>query len=580
MYNYRALKKFLSYYKPYRGLLCLDLVCAVIVSGITLVLPLCASAITKDILGSGAPDALAQITAMGGLMLALLALMLVCNTFVDYQGHMMGTLMERDVRQELFAHFQTLPFSFHDETRTGQMMSRITNDLNAMSELFHHGPEELVIALLKFGGAFVILSSINTPLTLLLFLFMPLMAAYAFYFNRRMNTGLTHYYAGMGSVNEQVEDSLAGIRVVQSFANEAIERAKFAAANQRFVEARRAVFRSEAYFYQGMVAFTQLLTIAIIIFGGTAILDGTLQLADLLTYLLFVAILIDPIQKFVNLARLYQEGAAGFSRFLEILAIVPNIQDAPDALDLKHVEGHLQFRAVSFKYKADHDDVVKQVSLDIRPGETVALVGSSGVGKTTLCALIPRFYEVTSGEILLDGVNIKRLRLQALRRQIGGVQQYVYLFAGTVADNIRYGKLDATDEEIIAAAKKANAHDFIIALPDGYHTQIGQRGVKLSGGQKQRLSIARVFLKDPPILILDEATSALDNASEHAVQASLERLAHNRSTLIIAHRLSTIINAHRIIVLTPDGIAEQGSHTELLARGGAYARLYAMQLTL
>ncbi|MBC7871391.1 MAG: ABC transporter ATP-binding protein, partial [Chitinophagaceae bacterium] len=446
------------------------------------------------------------------------------------------------------------------------------------SELYHHGPEESIIAVLKFVGAFVILISINVSLTLILFLFMPIMAVYAFYFNRLMNAALRRSKDRIGDINAQVEDALSGIRVVKSFTNEEIEKKKFAYENKRFIDSRRDGYRSEAYFYGGMMAFTQLMTIAVIVFGGAAIVNASLDLADLLTYLLFVAILIDPIQKFLNLARLYQEGITGFNRFMEIMEVQPDMQDAVDAIELKQVQGNIEFKQVSFKYKEGHNYVVKNISLDIKVGEYVALVGSSGVGKTTLCSLIPRFYDVSEGNILIDGQDIKNVSLRSLRSNIGIVQQDVYLFAGTVSDNIRYGKLNASQEEIIEAAKKANAHDFIMALPDGYATDIGQRGVKLSGGQKQRLSIARVFLKNPPVIIFDEATSALDNESEKAVQSSLETLADNRTTLVIAHRLSTIRNAQRIIVLTDNGIHEQGTHDELIALDGTYANLYNMQL--
>ena len=406
---------------------------------------------------------------------------------------------------------------------------------------------------------------------------MPVMAVYALYFNKKMNRALHSSKERIGDINAQVEDTLAGIRVVKSFTNEEVEKSKFAYANQRFLASRRDGYRSEAYFSGGLMAFTQLLTIAVIIFGGVAIVHASLDLADLLTYLLCVSILIDPIQKLVNLGRLYQEGITGFHRFMEMLEVAPDLHDAPDAIDLTEVQGKMEFQDVSFRYKEEYHDVVKNLSLEIRAGEYVALVGASGVGKTTLCSLIPRFYEVTAGTILLDGQDIRDVTLHSLRRNIGIVQQDVYLFAGTVAENIRYGKPDASQQEIIEAAKQAHAHEFIMALPNGYDTDIGQRGVRLSGGQKQRLSIARVFLKNPPIIIFDEATSALDNESEKAVQDSLEQLANNRTTLVIAHRLSTIRNAQRIVVLADNGIAEQGTHAELLALNGVYANLYNMQ---
>lgn len=570
-------KKFFSYYKPYLGLLWADLACALAVSAATLLIPLCVRYITKNVLEDGAPAALSQIYGMGAVMLGLVVIYVLCNAFVDYQGHMMGALMERDMRAELFAHLQKLSFRFYDEQRTGQLMTRLTNDSFDLSELYHHGPEDFIISALNFFGAFVIMLSINAPLAWLIFLFLPVMGLYVYYLNIRLKRAYRNGKDRVGDINAQVEDSLAGIRTVKSFTNEAVEAQKFRQANDDFVASRRDVYRSEMYYYNGLIAFTQLMPIAVIIFGGVSIVNGNLDLPDLLTFLLYVGILIEPIRRFANFTRLYQQGITGFERFMEVLEVEPDIQDAPAALDLPQVQGQIDFSGVSFRYREEHDYVLKEISLQIRAGEFVALVGASGVGKTTLCSLIPRFYEVTAGEILLDGVNIRQIRLASLRAQIGIVQQDVYLFAGNVADNIRYGKLDATQAEIVDAAKKANAHDFIMALPQGYATDIGQRGVKLSGGQKQRLSIARVFLKDPPIIIFDEATSSLDNESEKAVQASLERLSNNRTTLVIAHRLTTVRNAQRIVVLTDAGISEQGTHDELIALNGTYANLYNIQ---
>ncbi len=570
-------KKFVSYYKPYVGLLVADMACALIVSAITLLLPVCARYITENLLAGNTPDALNHISLMGALMLALVGVHTLCTMFIDFQGHMMGARMESDMRSELFEQYQKLSFRFYDEQRTGQLMTRITNDTFALAELYHHGPEDIVITCLTVAGAFIILLKVNVALTLIVFLFLPIMAVYALYFNKKMNRALRSSKERIGDINAQVEDTLAGIRVVKSFTNEAVEKGKFAYANQRFLASRRDGYKSEAYFSGGLIAFTQLMTIAVIIFGGVAIVHASLDLADLLTYLLYVSILIDPVQKLINFGRLYQEGITGFHRIMEILEVAPDLQDAADARDLTQVRGHVEFQEVSFKYQEDHQYVVKNLSLEIAAGEYVALVGASGVGKTTLCSLIPRFYEVNAGKILLDGQDIREVTLRSLRRNIGIVQQDVYLFAGTAADNIRYGKRDASRQEIIDAAKQAHAHEFIMALPDGYDTDIGQRGVKLSGGQKQRLSIARVFLKNPPVIIFDEATSALDNESEKAVQDSLEKLAANRTTLVIAHRLSTIRNAQRIVVLADTGIAEQGTHAELLALNGVYANLYNMQ---
>ena len=570
-------KKFLSYYKPYMGLFLADMACAFVVSGTALLLPLCANYITKSILASGAPNVLNQIYAVGALMLTLLLVHTLCNMFVDYQGHVMGARMESDMRRELFEHYQKLSFGFYDEQKTGQLMTRLTNDSFNMSELFHHGPEDVVISLLNFLGAFIIMLTVNVKLALIVFFFLPVIALYVVYFNKRNQVARRRYHERIGDINAQVEDTLAGIRVVKSFTNEGIETRKFAHTNDHFLESRRDVYRNEANFSAGMTASTQLLVIAVVVFGSIAILGVALDLPDLITFVLYVGILIEPIQRFSNFTRLYQEGIAGFNRFMDMLDVKPEIEDAEDAIEITDVRGTIEFREVSFKYKAEHDYVLKNISLHIEAGEYVALVGSSGVGKTTLCSLIPRFYEVNAGQILLDGKDIREISLQSLRKHIGIVQQDVYLFAGTVADNIRYGKLDATMDEIVEAARKANAHDFIMQLSAGYDTDIGQRGVKLSGGQKQRLSIARVFLKDPPVIIFDEATSSLDNESERAVQESLEKLTNDRTTLVIAHRLSTVRNARRIVVLTDDGIDEQGTHAELLARDGAYANLYTMQ---
>lgn len=570
-------KKFLSYYKPYLGLFFMDMACALVVAAITLLLPLCARYITKNVLEDNMPHALNQIALMGAVMLALVGVLTLCTMFIDFQGHMMGARMESDMRGELFEHLQKLSFNFYDEQRTGQLMTRISNDTFDLAELYHHWPEDIVVTVLTVIGAFIILLKINVALTLIVFLFLPVMAVYALYFNKKMNRALRSSKDRIGDINAQVEDTLAGIRVVKSFTNDEVETQKFAHANRRFLDSRRDGYRSEANFSSGLIAFTQLMTIAVIVFGSAAIVRASLDLADLVTYLLFVGILIDPIQKLSNFIRLYQEGITGFNRFMEILEVAPDLQDAADAVDVTGVQGRIELQDVSFKYKEEHNFVMKDLSLEIRAGEYVALVGSSGVGKTTLCSLIPRFYEVNAGRILLDGQDIRDVTLRSLRGSIGIVQQDVYLFAGTVAENIRYGRLDASREEIIAAAKQAHAHDFIMALPDGYDTDIGQRGVKLSGGQKQRLSIARVFLKNPPVIIFDEATSALDNESERAVQDSLEQLAHHRTTLVIAHRLSTIRNAQRIVVLSDSGIAEQGTHAELIALDGIYANLYNMQ---
>jgi len=575
------LRRFLSYYRPHIPLLVADLACAVVVAATALFLPLCANYVTKSLVGlEGAPIDLPGVYAMGGVMLALLVVQALSTLFVDYQGHVMGAKMEAALRRDVFEHCQKLSFSFYDKQRVGQLMSRITNDLFNLGELYHHGPEDLAIAVLKFAGAVAILAWLDLPLTLMILALTPFALAYALHFNGRMNAALRLSRRRVAEVNERVEDSLSGIRVVKAFANEGIENARFQAHNIAFLDSRRDGYRSEAFFSMGVATFAQLLTVLVIVMGAVRVVEANLSIADMLTFLLCVAVLVDPIQRLANFARLWQQGSTGFTRVMEILEVEPEIADRPGARDLPRARGAVSLEGVGFRYEDDRPHVLRGLSLDIAPGEFVALVGASGVGKSTLCALIPRFYEASEGVVRIDGTDVRDLTLASLRRNIGVVQQDVYLFAGSVADNLRYGRPNATQDEIVAAARAANADGFISALPQGYDTDIGQRGVKLSGGQKQRLTIARTFLKDPPILIFDEATSALDNESERAIQEALQLLARRRTTLVIAHRLSTVRHADRILVLTEDGIAEQGSHETLMAAGGPYAALHAVQASI
>ena len=572
----KTLKRLAGYYKPYKGLFFSDMFFAILGAAITLVIPLIVRYITTNIVQMPADRATGMILKLGIFMIALVLVEAFCNYYIAYYGHMMGAKIEYDMRNEIFGHYQKLSFAFFDNQKVGHLLSRITADLFDISELLHHGPEDLVISVIKFAGTFVILMFINVKLGLAAFVLVPFLVVYAVIFNRKMKNAFRENRARIADINTQIEDSLSGIRVVKSFANEKEEMKKFRRGNDRFVDAKKLSYKYMGGYNSGMGAFTTLITIFVLLAGAYFLTKGEMPVEDLVTVLLYINNFTDPVKKLITFTEQFQNGYSGYSRFLEIMAIAPDIKDAPDAAELEEVKGEIAFEDVSFGYEESQEKVLDHVNLKVKAGEYVALVGSSGAGKTTLCSLIPRFYDVTGGRVLLDGQDIRKIRLNSLRNHIGIVQQDVYLFAGTVMENIRYGKPDATDEEVLRAAKAANAHEFIMELEHGYDTDIGQRGVKLSGGQKQRLSIARVFLKNPPILIFDEATSALDNESEKIVQQSLEELAKDRTTFVIAHRLSTIRKAQRILVLTDDGIAEEGTHEELLKKGGIYSSLYQL----
>ena len=571
------LKRLAAYYKPYMGLFWSDMFFAMLGAAVTLIIPLLVRYITGTVVELPIEESTKIIIKIGIIMIAMVALECFCNFYIAYFGHVMGAKIEHDMRNEIFGHYQKLSFAFYDNQKVGHLLSRITSDLFDITELLHHGPEDVVISLIKLVGAFAILIMVNVKLALVAMAIVLVMLVYAVALNKKMKNAFKENRARIADINSQIEDSLSGIRVVKSFSNEEAEMNKFKVGNARFVDSKKKSYRYMATFHSGMGAFSTLITVGSLIMGAFLMASGELSSADLVTFLLYISNFTEPVKKLVNFTEQFQNGYSGYERFLEIMSIAPDIKDEPDAVSIDTAKGDIEFDHVTFHYEENKENVLSNVNLKVKQGEYVALVGSSGAGKTTLCSLIPRFYDVTDGSVKLDGMDVRKLKLKDLRRQIGIVQQDVYLFAGTVMDNIRYGKLEATDEEVIRAAIAANAHEFIKNLPQGYDTDIGQRGVKLSGGQKQRLSIARVFLKNPPVLIFDEATSALDNESEKIVQKSLEKLAKDRTTFVIAHRLSTIRNAQRILVLTENGIEEEGNHETLLKKGGIYAGLYEMQ---
>ena len=571
-----TIRKFIRYYKPYQAVFYIDLVCAAVISLVDLAYPQILRTLTRTLFRESAETVLGTLVPIAAGLFAMYVVQALCKYYVSYQGHMMGAHMERDMRQQLFDHYEKLSFSYYDNNNSGQMMSKLVSDLFDIAEFAHHGPENLFISLIKIVGSFICLFMINARLAVPLLALVVFMIFFSARQNKRMQATFMDNRRKIGDVNASLQDTLAGIRVVQSFANEDVERKKFRRSNENFLQSKDNNYHCMGSFMGGNLFFQGMMYLVTVVYGGWLIANGQMAVDDLAMYALYIGIFINPIQILVELAEMMQKGLSGFKRFVAVMETEPEIVDAPDAVELTDVKGHVSYEDVSFHYN-DDEEVLSHVSFDIPAGRSVALVGPSGGGKTTICSLLPRFYDVTGGKISIDGKDVSRVTLKSLRSMIGIVQQDVYLFCGTVKENIAYGKPGASMEEIMDAAKKANIHDFIMSLPDGYDTFVGERGTRLSGGQKQRISIARVFLKNPPILILDEATSALDNESERHIQVSLEKLSKDRTTITIAHRLSTIRNADEIIVINNEGIAERGTHRELMEKDGLYAHYYKMQ---
>ena len=569
-------KRFVRYYAPYKGLFYADLCCAVVVSLVDLAFPQLLKVFTKDSVIQTPEDYMHVIVYISLGMIGMYIIRFGCQYYITSWGHVMGAYMERDMRQDLFDHYQRLSFAYYDRNNTGEMMSKLVSDLFDISELAHHGPENLFISSLKIVGSFIILMLINVPMTLILLCITTLMVIFSIFQNKKMQAVFMDNRKKIAGVNSQVQDTLAGIRVVKSFANEELEREKFCHSNSEFLNSKVASYKLMGIFHAGNSFFQGLLYISVLLSGGYFIANGTLQVADLAIYALYIGIFINPLDVLINFTESFQNGYSGFKRFMEVVESHPEIVDKPNAVPLRDVQGQITYQDVSFQY-TQTAEVLSKVNISIAAGKKVALVGPSGGGKTTLCSLLPRFYDVVSGAVLIDGKDVRDVTLKSLRNAIGIVQQDVYIFAGSIRDNISYGKQNATDEEIIQAAQNANIHEFIMSLEDGYNSYVGERGTRLSGGQKQRLAIARVFLKNPKILILDEATSALDNESERYIQTSLEKLSKDRTTIIVAHRLSTIRNADEIIVINNNGIQERGNHNDLLSLNGLYAKYYNMQ---